>query len=72
MQAQITKQDTELTAFGREVDKLIKEVDSKLTAGDGKRIWRHFQRFSEYEDLKQLYMKCIPEIARFEQRLLDF
>ena len=39
---------------------------------DGKRIWRHFQRFAEYEDLRDLYKKCIPEISKFECRILDF
>lgn len=47
-------------------------MQQKLSKADGSRIWRHFQRFSEYEDLKELYSKCIPELARFEQRIIDF
>ena len=38
---------------------------------DGKRIWRHFQRFAEYNDLKELYSKCIPQLAKFEQKIID-
>ena len=39
---------------------------------DGKRIWKHFQRFAEYTDLKDLYHRCIPELAKFEQKIMDF
>lgn len=35
-------------------------------------IWKHFQRFAEYNDLKDLYNKCVPELAKFEERVLDF
>lgn len=38
---------------------------------DGQRIYRQFQRFAEYEDMRELYMKCIPEIAKFEKRIMD-
>ena len=30
------------------------------------------QRLAEYEDLRDLYAKVIPEISKFEQRLIDF
>lgn len=43
-----------------------------LDIEDGKRIWRHFKRFAEYDDLKDLYQKVMPEIAKFEERLHDF
>ena len=43
-----------------------------MTVSDGKRLWRHFQRFAEYEDLRDLYRRCIPEILKFEQKLIDF
>jgi len=39
---------------------------------DGQRIWKHFQRFSEYDDLKDLYGKVIPEIAKFEEKVIQF
>lgn len=37
-----------------------------------KPIWKHFERFSLYEDLKTLYSKVIPEIAKFEQKIINF
>lgn len=38
---------------------------------DGQRLWRQYQRFAEYEDLRDLYNKCIPEISKFEGKLID-
>ena len=48
------------------------DIQTRLSGNDGKRIWRHFQRFAEYNDLKDLYNKCIPELVRFEQKIIDF
>ena len=39
---------------------------------EGQKIWRNFQRFADYEDLKELYRKVIPEISKFEERLIEF
>ena len=39
---------------------------------DGQQIYRHFKRFAEYEDLKELYSKVVPEIAKFEGKLIEF
>ena len=49
-----------------------KELKQKLTIKDGQRIWKHFQRFCEYEDLKDLYSKVLPEIVKFESKLIDY
>ena len=55
-----------MIAVNNEMDQLIVDMQAKLTVQDGKRIWRHFQRFAEYDDLKDLYTKCVPELAKFE------
>ena len=47
-------------------------MGKRLSSTDGQRIWRTLQRFAEYNDLKELYQRCIPEIAKFEQRIIDF
>lgn len=51
---------------------LSQKIEQRLTKSDGQRIWKHFQRFCEYEDLKDLYTKVIPEIAKFEEKILGF
>lgn len=48
------------------------EIGQKLDQSDAKKIWAHFQRFAEYSDLKDLYNRTLPEIAKFEQKIFDF
>ena len=47
-------------------------MNKKLSSVDGKRIWRHFQRFAEYNDLKLLYNKIVPELVKVEKKIMDF
>lgn len=49
-----------------ELGQLSKECATKMDVKDAQRLWRQFQRFAEYEDLRDLYKRCIPEIAKFE------
>ena len=39
---------------------------------DGERIWRHFKRFAEFVDLKELYNKCVPTIKTMRDDLSEF
>lgn len=52
--------DSELKLYGQDLDSVNTQFANVLNIEDGKRIWRHFQRFAEYNDLKELYNKCIP------------
>ena len=72
LQVQLDQHGQEFLQVGKEIDRVFKDIQSRLSGSDGKRIWRHFQRFAEYNDLKELYSKCVPEIARFEQKIIDF
>ena len=47
-------------------------MHQKLSVQDGRRIWRHFQRFAEYNDFKLLYNKIMPEMAKIEHKMIDF
>lgn len=58
--------------MNQEIDHLTSEMNKKLTVTDGKRLWRHFQRFAEYNDLKLLYNKFMPELVKIEQKIMDF
>ena len=35
-------------------------------------IWKHFERFALYEDLKDLHNIVIPKIANFEQKIINY
>lgn len=45
------------------------ECDSKMSKIDGKELWAHLSKFPVYDDLKDLYMKCIPQINLFEDKI---
>ena len=64
--------EMELKQILGELEELRRQTNDFLTKKDGIRFWRQLQRFSEYEDLKDLYQKVIPEISKFEQRIIDF
>jgi hypothetical protein len=34
-------------------------------------MWRQFDRFAEYDDLKKLHGMVVPEIAKFEQKIYE-
>ena len=46
-------------------------LNTKVDQADAKKIWKHFDRFSLYDDLKLLYSKVIPEIAKFENKMVE-
>jgi hypothetical protein len=35
-------------------------------------IWDNFQRYAFYDDLKDLYTKTMPELNRYEERIIEF
>lgn len=59
-------QDKEIQSLGEEVQRCMKELFLKLDKNDAAKIWSYFDRFALYVDLKDLYGKTIPELAKFE------
>ena len=49
-----------------------KNLQFKLDKNDATRIWKYFDRFALYSDLKDLFAKCLPSLAKFEQKIADF
>ena len=64
--------EKEFIYINDEIPRIWSKMEFGLTKQDGQKIWRNFQRFAEYEDLKYLYSKVIPEISKFEGRIIDF
>ena len=44
----------------------------KAETSEAKKIWDHFRRYAQYEDLKQLYNKFMPVVKQFEGTILEF
>ena len=52
------------------MDEFKNLLSQKIELTHLKPVWEHFERFSLYEDLKELHNKVIPEIKKFEERLI--
>lgn len=44
-------------------------LKQKVDFDEIERLWKNFEKYSLYEDLKDLYMKTVPEIYKFEQKI---
>ena len=53
------------------VDEIKSTLAQKLELSALSPIWKHFDRFALYEDLKILHNKVMPEIQKFEERLIS-
>ena len=53
-------QDREIASLGSELTDCLKNLHSKMDNTEGTKIWKHFDRFALYEDLKDLRNDCIP------------
>ena len=65
-------QDKEIEDLGKELTTANKTLNVKMDKNDAKVIWSHLQRFCYYDDLKELNNKFLPELAKFEQTIVDF
>ena len=47
-------------------------LKGKVDFAEIEKIWMQFDRYCMYDDLKDLYTKTVPEIAKFEVKLEEF
>ena len=66
---QMNKKNLENTRHLAEIDK---ELDIKMNKNEGVAIYKALKEYCKYSELKELYNKVNPAIARFETRLLEF
>ena len=36
------------------------------------KIWANFKKYAQYEELKDLYRRCLPAISGFEDKLKEY
>jgi len=51
---------------------ILNEMDLKMPMSEGRRIYEEFRKYATYKDLKELHNRVIPEISKFEDKLLKF
>lgn len=47
------------------------EIDDKMSAKEGQKIWANFRKYAQYDELKELYKKTLPAISTFEDKLRE-
>ena len=65
------KLDDEIKEFGETIDSITKKLDLKIEYSDLRSLEKNFLRFALYDDLKNLYEKVVPEIGKFELKLME-
>ena len=53
-----------------EVAKVRREIDGKMESEEGGKIWQNFRKYAQYNELQELYKKVVPEIGKFEDKLI--
>lgn len=61
-----------MSKFGVELSNIYPKIDLKMNMSDGTQIWSEFGKYSRHDDLVNLYKLVNPEIAKFEQKIIDF
>ena len=64
-----TKYQNRLDTLDKRAFDIEEEVALKMNITEGQEIWKYFQKFAVYDDLKDLYHRCVPAIASFEDKL---
>ena len=41
-----------------------------MEATEGAKIWQNFRKYAQYNELQELYKKVVPEIGKFEDKLI--
>ena len=57
-----------ISELSKRDNELQEDIDLKMTIEEGQKIWANFSKFAVYDDLRDLYQRCVPEIAKFEDK----
>ena len=56
----------------RSINETKGEIELKMSSKEGLKIWANFKKYAQYDELKDLYRKCLPPISMFEDKLRQF
>jgi len=52
-----------------DIDENREDCSKKLSIDEGRELWANFAKFTVYDDLKDLYNRCLPAIGACEDKL---
>ena len=72
MDKRIFKLDDELDKMDKRISDTHTKLFNTIDMAELHKVWDQFQRFAEYKDLKKLHAIVIPEIAKFELKMINY
>ena len=72
MEKQIEGVQNEIKEVMIMIGKNSKDIGLRMTIEEGSKIWSNFSKYAVYDDLKELYKRCLPAISSFEDKLVVF
>ena len=54
---------------GRKIVEVAADIDLKMSSKEGLKLWSNFKKYAQYDELKDLYRKCLPAISGFEDKI---
>ena len=69
---QIEKNKKNIQMLTVDVHYVEGKLVDKFDRMEGEDIWSNFNRYARFDDFKELYNKCIPEIRKFENKIIEF
>jgi len=58
--------EVKIVGMDKEIVSQSRVLNRKIEREEVTKLWKYFERFAEYKDLKQLHNIVIPEITKFE------
>jgi len=58
-----------LSEVRADMSEIREHCAKKLSIEEGQEIWANFSKFTVYDDLKDLYNRCLPAIGSCEEKL---
>ena len=71
MERRIVKNEDDIKVVRKETTNIRNELKKKTSNEETLRVWKKFDDYAEYRDLKDLYGKVMPQLRKFEDALVS-
>lgn len=68
LETRIKKSEKDIKHINKDTAAINLDLNTKTNNDETIRIWKNFNKYAEFNDLKDLYAKVFPEIRKFEDR----
>eukprot|EP00347_Sterkiella_histriomuscorum_P010846 403374700 len=69
---QFSKINKDFEITEQDIKFIDEQLNNKCDTSEAQKLWKNFGKYALYDDLKDLYQKAIPEIQKFEHKIIDY